>query len=151
MKEKFILTCSCGCSTGVEFKWLDNIYISFFSGLFYSEQPQILRYIRTNWRKIKSGCFQEILTSEEDLLALKSYLEQLTCTDDPVDNLGNIEFSYESDFECYVITLEYKPTMREIVTGKLYRVYEFEINESGRQKLISNLVGLIEQKNTFRI
>ena len=82
---------------------------------------------------------------------MKSYLEQLTCTDDPVDNLGNIEFSYESDLECYVITLEYKPTMREIVTGKLYRVYEFEINESGRQKLISNLVGLIKQKNTFRI
>ena len=149
MKKKFTLNCQCGCGTGLNFDFSDIIYASFSEGMFYSNQHTFLKQWRQDFRRAKSGCFADLMTDRNNLINLKKFLEGLTCTNEEISNIGALEFEYEKEYGTYAIYLMYKPSISQIISRKLYRVYEFELNEALRKKLVEGLDKLLSSKENY--
>ena len=147
-EKKFILTCDCGCSNGIEFRgWTqedddqDNvIYASFFKGMFYAEQKSPIGQITSTIDHLRSNCFFDIVVTREDLKDLRCFLNSVKCGNAEIKNELSLTicvdmFSNDSE-PMYAITLTGMPKFTTFITGKTFRNYEILINEKMRKTLI---------------
>lgn len=137
MRNKFILTCDCGCGDGLEFNTFpgDLVYVSCFSSLFHTYQLHPLYELRRHFKHLNKRCFFDIVVSHENMILLYDYLTTVDISDDTVDNelelVVSAEFMKPSTGEIafYTITLEGKPKLSTFFF-KHHRLYDIQLNKT---------------------
>lgn len=144
-KDKFILTCNCGCNEGMSIKTLDGeIFISFFSDDFYTSQD-VLKNIKL---ALKMFCgkriLKDIIVTEQNLLDLKDFLMKIECTDEETNNDSHISFFWDKDFGFEIYLISDIPRKRALLF-KNHRAFEIVLGEKERNLLVKKINYIIKK------
>ena len=145
-EKKFVITCDCGCCSGMEFRGFkddveddDFVYASCLSGMFGTMQETWLSRAKDILRRMRSGCWFEAIVTKEDLTGLLEFLESVKCGNVPAKNTLMLTINAE-DFDdgcrIYSISLDGKIPLRDLLLNKAYKAYEILIDEKARKALI---------------
>ena len=135
-KEKFHLTCNCGCKS-LEFCTLDGIlFVTVFENSFYSKQRDFIGDLKKIWDYHHDRLLLEIITNKKNLSALLHFLENLQLTEDKTDN-NNSRLAFARN----PVRVELYGQMRTkaILFGKGHRMYTLQYNAPQLKKLMRDI------------
>ena len=122
-KKRFTLTCSCSCGNGIEFQYAyGSLWCDCLASLY--QERQHVADIAGKLRALKTHCFHALCLDREDIAALHNFLCEIGEVDEgPVKNYSRLVFEYNADLDMYFLRLEARPSLKMLLTGKLYRIY----------------------------
>ena len=144
-KEEIVLTCDCGCGSGLVFsKFDDFIYVSPFEALFYSNQRATLTELK-KYKKYLFGdhCLFDIIVTKDELLKLKKFIE--SCNLVPIDKplpkyYGGSSIEIEQTYDLYTITINgYMIKKDAVLFRKLYKMYDIIYDEHRIKYLLDEI------------
>ena len=159
-ERKLLISCDCGCSDGIEFRGYapedvdantNSVYVSLFEGMFGSRQGGPIARLQDLTRHIRSNCFFDIIVTADDLRSIRAFLQEVACGEQPVRNELSLTVGADYDIgdnqpPIYTLSLDGRPKFKTLITGKTYRIYEYELNEPMRRSLIRAITSALCDK-----
>lgn len=95
-------------------------------------------------RELRMHCFHELCLEREDIAALCSFLCEIGEVDEePKENYSRLVFEYDDGLNMYFLRLEAKPSLKMLLTGKLYRIYSISFDRRMTEALKGAVKSLV--------
>ena len=142
------VACMCGCGDAVHFIAAHGtLYASFLRSEFYSQQKPIRSALKERFDYVfrKKTDLREILTTRSTLETLRQFLADATYTEyDTTSHLGVINAEHVWS-DVYALVLSGKVAKNWIFRGRMYRMFDLELNSADRDQLVASIDAVLAE------
>ena len=153
----FYLTCQCGCGDMMELTARDNtLYARWFRGGAGAEKRPFLGAMKERMQYLSGNrLLRELLVSREDLENLKSFLESVEYSEEASQNDSGVNIATIKPMhlmeDIYALWLEGSLPDKEVLKGKFFRMFDFEVSEMARDGLVAAIPMWIRREDWHSI